>query len=398
MARNPNETIDQEMYKGFSLVSGGLIYDLMARFKVFNKKNSQLRQAIFFALLTWLPLLILASLDGTLGGEKIEINFWEDFSIHIRFLFVVPFLILIGNKIDNVFIGYVKTTDRMIRDDQQDAFDRLIGTLNRMSNSYIPEILILVLVYLAILLKWDDLTLFDSSREFLARPDSNKLSPAGWYYFLFSFPFYLLLVFRWIWRWLIWLFSLFRFSLFKFQIEALHADNMAGLEYLNLVPLAFSFLFIALSAALAANMGMAIAYDGMSLNQYFIEILIYCIAIPFLLYAPLLIFMPMIMRALTRGIYDFGDLITRHNNDFAEKWLKGSSPKDDKLLGSMDNSSLNDINGSYLNVQGTKILPVNYKMILSSITLIVLPFIPLLFTLYSGSDMLKKLIEALFGS
>jgi hypothetical protein len=178
----------------------------------------------------------------------------------------------------------------------------------------------------------------------------------------------------------------------------MHADQMGGLEYLNLVPLAFSFLFLAPSAGLAGGIGMDILYDGSALNQYFIDIILYCIAIPLVLYSPLLIFMPHLLRILSRNIHQFGNLLTRHNNDYVDKWLNGPPPKDEKLLGALDNSSLNDINGSYTFVQGTRIFPVNLKMILTSMMLILLPFIPLLFTYYSGSELLDKLLGALFGS
>jgi hypothetical protein len=399
MKANSKNSSSPAMFQDFSLVSGGLVYDIMRRIKVFgDDKRGYWNRAVFFALLTWMPLFILALFDGTLGGDKIEINFLEDFTIHIRFLFVVPFLILIEQMINRYFVEYVKTTERMVGDDQLDRFKRLIDNIDRMSNSYIPELLILLLVFLVIALKWNDLTIFGSTREFLARPDGNKLSPAGWYYLLFSFPFYQLLVFRWVWRWIIWFYSLLRFSGFRLHIEALHADNMGGLEYLNLVPLAFSFLFLAPTAGLAAGIGMEIAHEGATLNQYFIDILLYCIAVPLILYAPLLVFMPKVLGVLSKGIQFFGNLVTRHNIEYIKKWINNPSPKDEPILGSMDNSSLNDINGSYTFVQGTKILPVNHRMILSSFILTLLPFIPLIFTLYSGYDFLNKLLQTLFGS
>ena len=286
----------------------------------------------------------------------------------------------------------------MISRDYKGIFNRLVGTIDRMSNSYIPEIIILVSIYLIVVLKWNDLSIFNSSREFLAQPNINKLSPAGWYYFLVSFPFYLLMVFRWIWRWIIWFYSLLRISRLRFQIEALHADRMGGLEYLNLVPLAFTFLFVAPSAGLAGSFGIEIIYEGASLNQYYIEILIYVLSVPLILYSPLLFFTLKLKKALSRSIHQFGDLLTRHNNDYFEKWITGPPPKDDQLLGSVDNSSLSDINGSYGPVQGTKIVPLNFKMMFFSIILILLPFIPLIFTSFSGNEVLMKLLETIFGS
>jgi len=399
MTESQKDSSASDKYKDFSLVSGGLLYDLMAKIRGNDtKKYGQWRRAIFFALLTWLPLLILALIDGTMIGDKTDINFWEDITIHIRFLFVVPFLILVEKTIDESFVDFFKTTERIISRDNQKIFDRLVGTIDRMSNSYIPEIIILVSIYLIIILRWNDLPIFNSSREFLAQPNVNKLSPAGWYYFFVSFPFYLLMVFRWIWRWMIWFYSLVRISRLRFKIEALHADKMGGLGYLNLVPLAFTFLFLAPSAGLAASFGMEILYDGKSLNQYYIEILMYGLAVPIILYSPLLFFAPMMKKAMSRSIHQFGDLLTRHNNDYYEKWITGPPPKGDQLLGSVDNSSLSDINGSYGPVQGTKLVPLNYKMIFTSIILILLPFIPLIFTSFSGNEVLIKLIETLFGS
>lgn len=258
--------------------------------------------------------------------------------------------------------------------------------------------MILVFIYLQIILRWNDLSIFDASREFLVKPDANKLSPAGWYYLLLSFPFYQLLIFRWIWRWMIWFYSLVRFSRLTFKIESLHADQMGGLQYLNLVPFAFSFLFLAPSAALAGTIGIEILFRGTMLTDYLVGIVVYVVTLPLILYLPLLIFTPKLMKIRSWGVHWFGTLITQHNNAYVEKWIKGGKPEHEKLLGSMDNSSLADINGSYTAIQNTKIVPVNYKQFILSVILTMIPFIPLLFTYYSGMEMLKRLMESLFGS
>ncbi|MDX2429770.1 MAG: hypothetical protein QNK35_02480, partial [Bacteroides sp.] len=65
-----------QLDEDFSLVSGGLIYSLMTSIRVLNKgKHPRRRRAIAFAAMTWVPLLILASIAGTLTGDLIEINF-----------------------------------------------------------------------------------------------------------------------------------------------------------------------------------------------------------------------------------------------------------------------------------------------------------------------------------
>lgn len=58
---------DQDLYEGFSLVTGGFIYNLMGWLRKDDKDTYELKpRAFFFASLTWVPLLLLALLDGSL--------------------------------------------------------------------------------------------------------------------------------------------------------------------------------------------------------------------------------------------------------------------------------------------------------------------------------------------
>jgi len=170
---------------------------------------------------------------------------------------------------------------------------------------------------------------------------------------------------------------------------------MAGLEYVNLVPLMFSFILIAPSAVFSSYIGMDIIYHGTVLNSYVFHIAAYIFLLPIILYAPLLLFVPFMIRAKSWGIQNFGNLIRKHNGDYVNKWMEGAPPQGDQLLGTMDNSSLSDINGSYAPVQGLKLIPVNYKMILLSFALNILPYIPLVFTYYSASSLFKQFLESI---
>lgn len=383
----------------FSLVTGGLIYRLMTSIPgIKDKKHGVRRRAILFSLLTWVPLLVLAMIAGTFMGNQTEINFLEDFPVHIRFLFAVPLLILIEKRIDPSFIEYVKTTEQLITPGQESRFKKIITHIDRLSNSYIPEIFILVFIYLLIIFRWNQLPIFEQTREFLTQSNSNSLSPAGWCFLLFSFPIYQLLLFRWIWRWFIWAYSVIAFSQFKFQLEAVHLDQMSGLSYLNLTPYKFSLLFVAISALLASRIGFYIVFDKESLSSFYVDILVYTVMVPLLLYGPLLFYTPKLMEAKSWAVNHFGLLLTRHNNGYMQKWVDGSPPENESLVGSMDHSSLNDINGSYGAVSSSKLIPWNFRMMGSTLVVIILPFVPLLLALYSASELITKLLHSLFGA
>lgn len=385
-------------YDGFSLVNGGLIYSATASLRGKSGSGKGLvRTAMALMLLTWVPLSILAVLAGTLIDDNTTISFFEDFQVHVRLLFVVPFLILVENVVNRSFVGYIKNSDRIIPISQQESFNRLVKQLDKLTNSYIPEILVLLVIYSFIIFNWDTLSIFESGRNYLAYKGTDSLTGAGWFYLLICSPIYQLLIFRWIWRWMVWMYSVIKVSRFKLQVDPLHADQMAGLSFMNLSPLTFSFVLIALSAVISAFIGIEIVFHNAVLKTYIYTIAIYLVFLPIVLYTPLLVLIPVLIRAKTYGILNFGNLIREHNTDYATKWIEGNHPKDEQLLGTMDNSSLSDINGSYGPVQSMKLIPIDMKMLVLSFALNLLPFIPLVFTYYSASELFKQLINSVLA-
>jgi len=78
-----------------TIVVGGIIYKIAS---LFHKKETSLigspRVAIGLMFITWGPLLLLALFSGTGNEGDQSIRFFEDFLMHVRFLIVLPFLIL----------------------------------------------------------------------------------------------------------------------------------------------------------------------------------------------------------------------------------------------------------------------------------------------------------------
>ena len=183
--------------------------------------------------------------------------------------------------------------------------------------------------------------------------------------------------------------------MFKIKIDPLHADQMAGLEYLNMVPLMFSFILMAPSAVLSALIGIDIIYNDAVLKSYTFQLAIYIFLLPIILYLPLAKFIPFLLRAKSEGIYKFGNLLRKHNIDYVKKWIASDSTNKEPLLGSMDHSSLSDINGSYAPISSLKLIPIDLKLIGLSFFLNIIPYIPLVFTYYSMRDLINLLIQSI---
>jgi len=383
-------------HQGTSLVRGGLIHSLTSILRGKSSGKDLQRIAAAFVLITWVPLCLLALWSGTLNDSGAMISFFDDFLIHVRFLLVVPFLILIEGFVDRSFVRYIETSSNFIPETQRDSFGQFIMRLEKLVRSYIPEILLLLMVYMMTILNWNEISVFRSGRNYFTDAQTNTLTAAGWYYLLICSPLLNLLLFRWTWRWMLWVYSIIKLSRFKLQIDPLHADQMAGLQYLNQCPVTLSFILMAPSAVLSAIIGMDIIYHDAVLSTYVVPITLYVVVLPIVLYAPLTLFMPLLIEAKHFGISYFGNLIRQHNKAYEEKWVAGDPPHE-PLLGSPDNSSLADINGSYTAVQGIKPVPIDFKMILLSFALNIIPYLPLVFTHYSATELFKMLVKNVIG-
>ena len=93
----------------YGLVTGGLIDTIMGKLHFRSDRNpGYIKRAIFYLAITWLPLMLLSIFEGNLIDENVDINFVEDFLTHIRFLVVVPFLVMIESVVDNSLDNYVE--------------------------------------------------------------------------------------------------------------------------------------------------------------------------------------------------------------------------------------------------------------------------------------------------
>lgn len=286
-------------------------------------------------------------------------------------------------------------TRRIVSEEEEQKFNLIVLKAEKLSGSFIPEILILIIIYVASFLSIGETGLSISSWMHF---DDGNLSTGGWYYLLIGYPIYQLLIARWFWRWVIWFYTTVKFSFLKLKIEAAHADQVAGLQYLNNVPITFGFLFLSVSAIFSAQIGINVIYFGGDLYGYTYLVLGFIIVIPFILFLPFFTFIPTLIKARIQGVNYFGSLIQYHNNLYKEKWMGENVPEGQSILGTNDNSSMADINGTYgQSINSMSIVPINLKALLTIMILLLIPFLPLVLMQYSISEIVTKFIGIVFG-
>jgi hypothetical protein len=106
------------------------------------------RRAVFFALLTWLPLVAWALYMGRVLPGSVDEPLFVHFGIHVRFLLAVPALILgeaMAHRVSATLIPYFLTSG-VVPPEQKGAFVRVLGGVARLRDRTLPWVLIAVLV------------------------------------------------------------------------------------------------------------------------------------------------------------------------------------------------------------------------------------------------------------
>jgi len=108
---------------------------------------------------------------------------------------------------------------------------------------------------------------------------------------------------------------------------------------------------------------------------------------------PLLLFLPHLAAARRIGLREYGTLAQRYVREFDDKWLRGRAPAGEPLMGSADIQSLADLGNSYDIVREMRTIPFTRDTVVQLAVITLLPVAPLLLTMVSLEELLKKLLQ-----
>src|SRR5215468_7381718 len=134
----------------FSLVLGGPLFQLLRRAHLSGDALELLRRRIILgALLAWLPLFVLSTLEGNALGGNVAVPFLLSVEVHVRFLVALPLLIIAELVVHQRLISIVRQFDErdLIPEKDRPRFVVAINSALRMRNSVFAEVLLILFVY-----------------------------------------------------------------------------------------------------------------------------------------------------------------------------------------------------------------------------------------------------------
>jgi AcrR family transcriptional regulator len=385
----------------FSIVLGGPLFQLFRKAHLTGDALELVRhRIIIISLFTWLPLLVLSALEGQLLGGSAAVPFLQDLDIHIKFLIIVPLLIVAELVVHQRMRFVVKQflERNLIAENDLPRFDAAIASAFRLRNSVLAEVLLIAFVYVVgVLIIWRQYASLATATWYAVPTEEGlKLSLSGVWYGYVSLPVFQFLLMRWYFRIFIWTRFLWQVSRIDLSLIPTHPDRVGGLGFLSNTVFAFTPLAVAHGCLVAGFIANRIFYLGAALPQFKIEIVALVVFVLCMVLGPLLLFAPQLAEAKRRGNREYGTLAERYVREFDAKWLRGGAPADEPLVGSGDIQSLADLSNSFEVVRTMRIAPVTKEAFVQLVVATLAPVVPLALTMMPVEELLKKLIGIVF--
>jgi hypothetical protein len=388
-------------HQDFSIVLGGPLFQALRRAHLSDDALMLVRQrVVVFALLAWLPLLVLAALEGNALGGNATVPFLMDVEVHVRFLLAMPLLVIAELVVHQRLRMVVKTFlhRHLIPASAISRFDAAIAAAFRLRNSVLAEALLIAFVYVVgILVVWRHYMALDAATWYATPADAgSKLSLAGMWYGYVSLPIFQFLLCRWYFRLFIWIRFLWQVSRIQLSLIPTHPDGVGGLGFLSLTIYAFAPIALAHGAMLAGPLANRIFFLGAALPGFKAEIAVVVVFVLCMIIGPLLVFGPQLAAAKRTGLREYGTLAERYVRQFDSKWLRGGAPADEPFVGSADIQSLADLGNSFQLVKSMGIVPITKQGIVQIAFATLAPVVPLTLTMMPLEELIKTLFGVLF--
>ena len=381
----------------FSLVLGGPLFQLARRTHLVGNALELLRRRVIVAVaLTWLPLLVLSILAGRAWGAAVQVPFFKDIEVHVRLLVALPLLIIAELVVHQRMRPLVhRFLERdLVAESDRAKFVAAHESAMRLRNSVLVEVLLIAFVYAGVIFLWPHYGLLHvPTWSSLPGDGGARLTPAGWWLAYVSLPLFQFMLVRWYFRLFLWIRFLAQVSRCRLRLVPTHPDRAGGLGFLATIAFAFAPLLSAHGALVAGFIANRIFFQGATLVDFKIELIVVVLFLLILVEGPLLFFMPQLAAARRDGLREYGTLAQRYVREFDDKWIHGAAPAGEPLVGSADIQSLADLANSYEVVRSMNVVPFSRNTLVQLAAATLLPVAPLLLTMISLDELMKRLLQ-----
>jgi hypothetical protein len=333
------------------------------------------RRASIFAALSFVPVLVLAAIQGRALNEHPQQAMLLDFSAYAQVIAIAAFVAMeqvSDTRMKRLVEGF--SAHEILLPSSAPCFLKArLRMEHRTGRAWVEALVLLGAFWFAH--QWLlQLALRIEGGTWAGEVVEGRLhlTLAGLWAQAVSLPLFLFLLGRWIWRFITWGLLLLDVSRCQMRLIATHADRCGGLAFIGHYPSTYMLFVFAVSTVVSAGVLKQVVYGGANVTTFkFAAIgIVLFMVIAFVL--PLLAFTPVLIRLKRSGLHRYGGLVSRHNLAFDQKWC-GNAPDGAEALGSPDISSLADLATSYDLVKRMLPLPLTREGIMPLVLAAIAP-------------------------
>jgi hypothetical protein len=333
------------------------------------------RRILVLIAIGWLPLVIFTAVFNQEGLSSLI----REYRVHARLLIAVPALLIGESFMESRFhlvmqhireVGLLEAPDLAY-------MDAVIGTLVRVRDALLPELLVLVLLIVHTAASYRGLV---DATPWLGHGSGAdlQLTVAGWYAVIVSAPLFQFLLGLSLWRWLLWAFFAFKLSGRSLRLVPTHPDEHGGLGFLGLTATAFVPVAFAATAVIGATWRNDILHHGAHLMDFKLQAIVLLIIIALVALGPLLFFVPRLASLRRQGILEYGILGQIHSTEFHEKWIVHRAGHEAEFLQAPESNTLANFRKSYQEIAGLKPFPADMGALYSLAAAVAIPALPVI--------------------
>ena len=383
----------------FSLTRGGPFYRVEERLGMAREGFPGLALRTVFTIgLTFVPLVVLAAIEGVLIGSRVVLPLLLDLTVYARFVLAVPLLLHAERFVDlrlSMAVTHFQTGDILegpVRDQFETALDRLRSALE----SRLPEVILVLVAFVPALVQGRTVLGHQVSSWQLVTPGlASSATWAGKWLVFVSLPLFSFLILRWLWRILLWTQFLWRVSRIDLRLIPTHPDGAGGLAFLGVLHTGFSGFLIPVSATIAARAVQGVQYGVLTMTSFRNVLIAFIVLALIVALGPLLVFIPKLVQIRRRGLLEYAKLATDYTRDFDQRWLREAGKAENPLLGTSDIQSLADLANSYSVIQRMSVVPISRQNIIAVAAATALPMLPFLLLVFPLEALLKQVAALL---
>ena len=379
---------------GFDLLRNDALIRWQRKLRIAPREGlGVVRRAIFFALVTWVPIVVWAALNRRLLESESGEPLLAHFGIHVRCLVAIPLLVLAESAAFKVIDGIVgQFRDRgIVTDEGHPAFLAVLNSMARLRDSSLPWIGVIGVAVIWSLGSPGHAASHDMSWA----ATGGDFGFGGWWFLCVARPVFIVLLLGWLWRIGLVVVLFGRLSRLDLSLVPTHPDRSGGLGFVEKFPMAFFLVTLALSSVIASRWMHDMVYHDLTLASFKAPFVAFVVLWSALLLLPLLMLAPRLAAMKRQALRQYGALIGEHGRLVHRRWILGEPVPPTELLDAPELGPVADTAAIYEAVANVNPLPIGKSTVVMVLVPIMLPMLFVIAWQIPIRELLLKLLKTL---